>query len=160
RVAVCTGPPANFNRPLQPITGYLLRRLRENVVLAKRPLSALAVAFAPDGDHLAAFGQDGTVRLLAFGDLGEVHSWATPYRIPSLETWAALELAFSRDSGRLALGDRTDGRVAVAEWDTGTGAVLADHAWPVRDLFGVPDTGTADALRVGFHPEGHPLAAV
>jgi WD40 repeat protein len=152
---VCIGKP-DYSRPINPANACEVRRLSTGEVVVRRSLKVLAVALAPSG--LLAVAGRRTVRLLDL-ELRQVRAWPSPFLVRSLRTWAAVELAFSPDGGRLALGVRSRGQVGVASWDVRGGNELGRVSWPAPDLPGVPDCGTGLALRLGFGAGGT-LAAV
>jgi WD40 repeat protein len=152
---VCIGKP-DYSRPINPANACEVRRLSTGEVVVRRNLKVLAVALATGGLLAVAGGR--TVRLLDL-ELRPVHAWPSPFPIRSLRTWAAVELAFSPDGGRLALGVLWRGQVGVASWDVQGGNELGRVSWPAPDLPGVPDCGTGRALRLGFGAGGA-LAAV
>jgi WD40 repeat protein len=151
----CIGKP-DYRRPINPANVCEVRRLSTGEVLARRKLKVLALALGP-GDRLAVAGGR-TVRLLDL-ELRQVRAWPSPFPVRSLRQWAAVELAFSPDGGRLALGVRSEGQVGLASWDVRGGRELSRASWPAPDLPGVPDCGTSRALRLGFGADA-PLAAV
>jgi WD40 repeat protein len=152
---VCIGKP-EYSRPINPANTCELRRLSTGELLVRRSLTMRAVALAPGGMLAVAGGR--TVRLLDL-ELRPVRAWPSPFPVRSLHTWAAVELAFSPDGRRLALGVRSGGQVGVASWDVRGGNELGRASWPAPDLPGVPDCGTDHALRLGFGAGGA-LAAV
>jgi WD40 repeat protein len=152
---VCIGKP-DYSRPINPANACEVRRLSTGEVVVRRSLKVLAVALAPGGLLAVAGGR--TVRLLDL-KLRQVRAWPSPFPVRSRRTWAAVELAFAPDGGRLALGVRSRGQVGVASWDVHGGTELGRVSWPAPDLPGVPDCGTGRALRLGFGAGGA-LAAV
>jgi hypothetical protein len=152
---VCLGKP-DYSRPINSANACEVRRLSTGAVLVRWSLKVLAVALAPGGMLAVAGGR--TVRLLDL-ELRQVRAWPSPFPVRSLRRWAAVELAFSPDGGRLALGVRSGGQVGVASWDVRGGNALGRATWPAPDLPGVPDCGTGRALRLGFGAAGA-LAAV
>jgi WD40 repeat protein len=151
----CIGKP-DYSRPINPANACEIRRLSTGEVLVRRSLKVLAVTLAPGGLLAVAGGR--TVRLLDL-ELRQVRAWLSPFPVRSLRKWAAVELTFSPDGGRLALGVRSGGRVGVASWDVRGGNELGRASWAAPDLPGVPDCGTSRALRLGFGAGGA-LAAV
>jgi WD40 repeat protein len=94
-----------------------------------------AVAYSPDGHHLASAGGDGTVRIW---DLDTGQSRTLPGQDPA---WA---VAYSPDGRHLAsAGD--DSTVQVWDLDTGASRTLSGHTGPV--------------LAVAFSPDGRHLAS-
>jgi WD40 repeat protein len=152
---VCIGKP-DYSRPINPANTCEVRRLSTGEVLVRRSLKTLAVALAPGGMLAVAGGR--TVRLFDL-ELRQVRAWLSPFPVRSPRTWAAVELAFSLDGGRLALGVRSGRQVGVASWDVHGGNERGRAQWPTPDLPGVPDCGTGRALRLGFGAGGA-LAAV
>jgi WD40 repeat protein len=151
----CVGKP-DYSRPINPATACEIRRLSTGEVLVRRSLKVLAVALAPGGLLAVAGGR--TVRLLDL-ELRPVRAWPSPFPVRSPRRWAAVELTFSPDGGRLALGVRSATQIGVASWDVGGGNELGRASWPAPALPGVPDCGTGRALRLGFGAGGA-LAAV
>jgi WD40 repeat protein len=115
-------------------------------------MEVYALAIAPGGE-MAVLEGGRTVRLLD-SDLREVRCWPSPFPVESPQTWAAIELTFSADGRRLALGVRSGGRVGVVTWEVQGGETLAQTSWAAPDLPGVPDCGTRWALRLGFAADG------
>ncbi len=152
---VCIGKP-DYSRPINPANACAIRRLSTGEVLVRRRLVVLAVALAPGGMLAVTSGR--TVRLLDL-ELRQVRAWPSPFPVRSLQTWPAVELAFSPDGGRLALGVRSRGQVGVVSWEVHGGNELGRVSWPAPALPGVPDCGTGRALRLGFGAGGA-LAAV
>jgi WD40 repeat protein len=152
---VCTGRP-DYSRPINPANVCEIRRLSTGEVLVRRNLKVLAVALAPGG--LLAVAGLRTIRLLDL-ELRQVRARASPFPVRSLRAWAAVELAFSPDGGRLALGVRSRRRVGIASWDVRGGNESRRASWPAPTPPGVPDCGTGRALRLGFAADGA-LAAV
>jgi WD40 repeat protein len=152
---VCIGK-RDYRRPINPAHACEIRRLSTGKVLVRRSLKVLAVALAPGGLLAVAGGR--TVRLLD-PELRQVCAWPSPFPVRSLRRWAAVELTFSPDGRRLALGVRSGDQVGVASWDVRGGHELGRASWPAPALPGVPDCGTGRALRLGFGAGGA-LAAV
>ncbi|MDQ3786557.1 MAG: WD40 repeat domain-containing protein, partial [Actinomycetota bacterium] len=124
--------------------GLVVRTVGGDEVTTYTDLRAVAVAWSPDGDTLAASTDTpgaGSALVLVDVDSGDQRKlWETGKDNESV--WS---LAFSPGGDRLAAGT-LDGRITV--WDTGSGTQIGDAM-----------TGHIDTVQdIAFQPHGHLLA--
>jgi WD40 repeat protein len=107
-------------------------------------IGALALAYSPNGNFLAAFGCDGSVSLW---DLRESNPLRHELKKYSFSGWPTVtQLAFSSDSTKLASGGGTN---SIIIWDTEARSAKYQLATPEKDTSSLAFDPYHDRLAIG-----------
>lgn len=124
------GPGLGDDPPYGDVRLYDFKTGRIRAVLKAAEYSTRAIAFSPDGNYLAAGGQDGFAYVWR-KDEASASGWTADKKLDA-DSWGLQRLVFVA-GGRLA-GVTNDNGIRL--WDVAAGAeiTLADESEPLRDV--------------------------